>query len=520
MVLENKLWIAQSEKNIYLQPNMANRHGLIAGATGTGKTITLEVLAESFSAIGVPVFLADIKGDVSGIASAGIDSEGIQKRIVKFGLADKGFKLQGYPVQFWDIYQKKGFPVRATVSEMGPMLIARILELTDAQESVLETVFRVADGQGMLLLDIKDLKAMLQYVGDNAADLKGEYGSIPSQSIGAVLRKLLSLEDAGGDIFFGEPALDLSDWMRLDENGKGMINILHCAELFLSPKLYSTFLLWLLSELFETLPEVGDLEKPKMVFFFDEAHLLFQDTPKSLITKIEQVVRLIRSKGVGIYFVTQSPTDIPDNILAQLGNRVQHALRAYSPSEQKAVKVAAETFRPNPAFKTEEAITDLGTGEALISFLDEEGRPGMVERAFILPPETLMTALDDEKRAQHMAASVLGTKYTQAIDRESAYEILTQKVTAQAATESQEKMKEDALEQARAEVADEEKQRREIEREVKAAAREEAAEKKAAERAAKERQKVMTRMTSTVVNTFGREVSRSLARGLMGMLKK
>lgn len=520
MVLDGKLWIAQSGERLVLQPEMANRHGLIAGATGTGKTITLKVLAESFSALGVPVFLADVKGDVSGTAAPGVDSEGMQKRIAKFGLAGTGFAYKGYPVRFWDIYQKEGHPVRTTISEMGPLLLSRILELNDTQEGVLNTVFRVADDQSLLLLDLKDLKAMVQYVGDHATELRSSYGNVSAQSVGAILRQLLSLEDAGGDIFFGEPALDLLDWMQCDPNGHGYINILHCAKLFLSPKLYSTFLLWMLSELFEVLPEVGDMDKPKMVFFFDEAHLLFQDAPKNLLTKIEQVVRLIRSKGVGIYFVTQSPTDIPDTILAQLGNRVQHALRAYSPSEQKAVKVAAETFRANPAFKTADAITDLGTGEALVSFLDGEGRPSIVERAFILPPESLMAALDEAQRAQIIASCPLGQKYTVTVDRESAYEKLTQKVAATEAAENKEQLKADALKEAKAELAEQEKIKKEAEREAKAQLREEAAARKEAERAARERHKVVSRVATTALNTFGREVSKSLSRSLMGLLRK
>lgn len=520
MYLDGKLWIAESDHHICILPNMANRHGLVAGATGTGKTITLKVLAESFSDLGVPVFLADVKGDVSGMAAPGVDSEGMQKRIVKFGLDKTDFAYRGYPVRFWDVYQQKGHPVRATVSEMGPLLLARIMDLNETQEGVLSAVFRVADDQGMLLLDLKDLKAMVQYVGDNAADLKSEYGNIPSQSVGAIMRQLLTLEDAGGDVFFGEPALDLRDWMQCDENGHGIINILHCAKLFLSPKLYSTFLLWMLSELYETLPEVGDMDKPKMVFFFDEAHLLFQDTPKALLEKIEQVVRLIRSKGVGIYFITQSPTDVPDSILAQLGNRIQHALRAYSPSEQKAVRVAAETFRENPAFKTAEVITELGTGEALVSFLDEEGRPGIVEKTKILPPQSLMAALDEEKRAAILKASPMGAKYDQGIDRESAYEKLTQKVQADTQADEKAKLKEEALKEAKAELAAEAKAEKERLAEEKRIARAQAAAEKEAAREARERQKIVNKVASTALNTIGREVSKSLSRGLMGLLRR
>lgn len=520
MYTDGKLWIAQSDRNICLLPQMANRHGLVAGATGTGKTITLKVLAESFSDLGVPVFLADVKGDVSGMAAPGVDSEGMQKRIAKFGLADAGFAYRGYPVQFWDVYQEKGHPVRATVSEMGPMLLSRIMDLNDTQEGVLDIVFRVADDQGLLLLDLKDLKAMVQYVGDHAAELKSEYGAIPTQSIGAITRQLLNLEDAGGGVFFGEPALDLADWMRCDGEGHGYINILHCAKLFLNPKLYSTFLLWMLSELFERLPEIGDMDKPKMVFFFDEAHLLFRDTPAPLLEKIEQVVRLIRSKGVGIYFITQSPTDIPDTVLAQLGNRIQHALRAYSPSEQKAVKVAAETFRENPAFKTAEVITALGTGEALISFLDEEGRPSIVEQARILPPQSLMAPLDDAKRAALMKQSPMGAKYDEAIDRESAYEKLSQKVQCAAAEEENAKLKEEALKEAKAELAAEAKAKKEQDAYDRQLAREQAAADREAAREARERAKMINKVAGTALNTLGREVSKSLSRGLMGLLRR
>ena len=376
MLKDNKIWMAHNGERIFLEPSMANRHGLIAGATGTGKTITLKVMAESFSDLGVPVFLADVKGDLSGMCQPGVDSENMQKRIERFGI--DGFEYKSYPTRFWDVFGEGGIPVRTTVSEMGPLLLGRLLGLNETQTGVLSIVFRVADDDGMLLLDMKDLRSMVNYVGEHAKEYTTKYGNISAQSVGAIQRKLLTLEDQGAESFFGEPALDITDWMKR-ENGKGVINVLHCVKLINSPVLYSTFLLWMLSELFEQLPEAGDLEKPKMVFFFDEASLLFDDAPKALLQKIEQTVKLIRSKGVGVYFVTQNPSDIPDEILAQLGNRVQHALRAYTPKEQKSVRAAAESFRQNPDFDAEEVITQLGTGEALVSFLDADGRPQVVQ---------------------------------------------------------------------------------------------------------------------------------------------
>jgi len=373
MFSDNKIWIGKSDKRIYLEPKMANRHGLVSGATGTGKTITLKVLAESFSDLGVPVFIADIKGDLASIAVQGTDNTNMQERIQRFGIDD--FTYKGFPVQLWDLYGEGGTPVRTTVSEMGPLMMARILDLNDTQTGVLNIVYRVADDRGLLLLDLKDLRAMVQYVGDNSKELTLDYGTVSSQSVGAILRSMMTLEDQGGEFFFGEPELDINDWIKNSPDGRGYINVLHCAKLFLNPLLYSTFLLWMLSELFENLPEAGDMDKPKMVFFFDEAHLLFKDAPKVLLGKIEQVVRLIRSKGVGVYFVTQNPMDVPGEILAQLGNRIQHALRAYTPAEQKRVVAAAQTFRQNSQLDTVEAITELGTGEALISLMKREYPP-------------------------------------------------------------------------------------------------------------------------------------------------
>ena len=391
MLYENKIWVGTGEKPVFLLPQMANRHGLIAGATGTGKTVSLKVLAEGFSNMGVPVFLADIKGDLAGMVEVGQHSDSIAKRLVKCGVPS--FQYCEFPSVFWDVYGRQGHPVRATVSEMGPTLLARMLGLNDTQAGVLSILFRIADDEGMLLLDLKDLKAMLAYIGENARDYTLDYGNISTATVGAIQRAVGMLEDEGGDQFFGEPALNIADWMQGSGEGKGVINILAASELFQRPKMYSTFLLWMLSELYELLPEAGDLDKPRMVFFFDEAHLLFNDCPPALLEKLEQVVRLIRSKAVGVYFITQNPCDIPMSILGQLGNRIQHALRAYTPLDQKAVRTAAQTFRANPAFDTEEAITQLKTGEALVSFLDEDGAPGIVERATILPPQSSMSAI-------------------------------------------------------------------------------------------------------------------------------
>lgn len=419
---------ANEEKEIYLLSKLANRHGLIAGATGTGKTITLKILAESFSDMGVPVFLADMKGDVSGISKLGEPSSKTTERVEKYNLAEKGFKFKSYPVELWDLYGEKGLPIRVTISEMGPQLLSKILNLTEAQEGVLNIVFRVADDESLLLIDIKDLKSMINHVSENAEQYESTYGAIAKKSATTLLRSLLTLEEQGGNMFFGEPALELSDFMNCDDEGKGVINILDSTKLSLAPELYSTFLLWMLSSLYENLPEVGDMDKPKFVFFFDEAHLLFDDMNPAFQKKVEQIVRLIRSKGVGLYFISQSPSDIPDDILAQLGNRIQHALRAFTPKDQKAVKVAAETFRPNPEFKTEEVISNLGIGEALVSVLDENGVPGIVEKVDILPPQSFIGAIEDSYRSEIINISSLKDKYLNAVDRESAYEILLNKI--------------------------------------------------------------------------------------------
>ena len=409
------------EAEICLLPALANRHGLITGATGTGKTVTLQRLAEQFSAIGVPVFMADVKGDLSGLGAAGVKSDKLAARLEKMGIGD--WQPVKNPVVFWDVFGESGHPVRATVSDMGPLLLARLLGLNDVQEGVLQLVFKIADDQGLLLLDLKDLRAMVQHVGDNAKQFTTEYGNISAASIGAIQRGLLTLENQGGDRFFGEPMLDISDLMQAD-GGRGVVNILAADKLMNSPQAYSTFLLWMLSELFEQLPEAGDLDKPKLVFFFDEAHLLFSEAPPALLEKIEQVVRLIRSKGVGVYFVTQNPLDVPDKVLAQLGNRVQHALRAFTPRDQKAVQTAAETLRANPKFDAKTAIMELGVGEALVSFLDEKGTPAVVERGFVLPPGSRIGPLDGSERTATIKGSVLYGHYEAVVDRESAYERL------------------------------------------------------------------------------------------------
>ncbi|MBQ2172689.1 MAG: DUF853 family protein [Bacteroidales bacterium] len=420
---ERGLYVAHSANGpISLQGKMACRHGLIAGATGTGKTVTLQVLAETFSQAGVPCFMADMKGDLSGISQTGKLSGFIEKRMPEFGIENPQF--QSCPVRFFDVYGEQGHPMRSTISRMGPEMLGRLMDLNETQTGVLNIVFRIADDNGLLLIDLKDLRAMLNFVGQNAAEYTTQYGNVTSASVGAIQRALLALENQGADLFFGEPDFDIYDLLQC-EAGRGIMNVLAADKLMLQPKLYSTFLLWLLSELYATLPEVGEMDLPKLVFFFDEAHMLFEGTSKALTDKIEQVIRLIRSKGVGIYFITQSPTDIPSNILGQLGNRVQHALRAYTPQDQKAVKVAADTFRPNPEFKTYDTLLELGTGEALVSFLDEKGTPAIVERAKILFPLSQIGAITEDQRADLIKRSRLYGRYDHSIDRESAYELIT-----------------------------------------------------------------------------------------------
>lgn len=428
------LLIAKGQKELWLLPQMANRHGLVAGATGTGKTVTLQVLAEQFSRIGVPVVLADVKGDLSGMSQPGAESPKIAERVQQLGLSK--FCFEGFPVVFWDVFGQQGHPLRATISEMGPVLLSRLFNLNETQSGVLSLVFKIADDNGLLLLDSKDLRAMLQYAGDNASAFTTEYGRISTASIGSIQRELLTLEEEGGDRFFGEPALDLNDLMQTHSDGRGVINVLAADRLMQSPKVYATFLLWLLSELFEQLPEMGDPDKPRLVFFFDEAHLLFSDAPTALLERVEQVVRLIRSKGVGIYFVTQNPLDVPDVVLGQLGNRVQHALRAFTPKDQKAVRAAAQTFRSNPQLNVETAIGELGVGEALVSFLDERGIPGMVERALICPPHSRIGPISADQRTDLIRGSLVYGHYENAIDRESAYEKLKDRAKRVASNES------------------------------------------------------------------------------------
>ena len=413
---------------IYMRPDKANRHGFIGGATGTGKSVTLKVLAESFSELGVPVFMSDVKGDMAGIAVPGDDSEGMQKRIDRFGIRDE-FRYQGYPVSIYDIYGQKGTPLRTSVSEMGPQLFAQVLDLNDTQSELMQVIFKIADDLGLILTDTKDMKAMLQYAADHAAEFKMDYGNIPQQSASTIIRSIVALESEGADKFFGEPALDIRDFFLTAPDGRGILNILDAETLINKPRLYSAFMLYLLSELFEVLPEVGDPEKPKMVFFFDEAHLLFKNASKSLLEKIEQVVKLIRSKGVSIFFITQSPGDIPNGVMSQLGNKIEHGLHAYTPAEQRVVRAAADSFRVNPEFNTEELLLSLGTGEAVVSMLDEKGAPSMAEHAYVLPPESRMGPLGDDERAEQIRNSILNSKYEFMVDNVSAYEVITGKIT-------------------------------------------------------------------------------------------
>ena len=526
MYTDRKIWLAQSDKNLYLLPAMANRHGLIAGATGTGKTITMKVMAESFSDMGVPVFMADVKGDLSGMCRPGADSENMRSRIARFGI--ENFQYKPYPTRFWDIFGEKGHPVRVTISDMGPVLLARLLNLTEVQTGVLNIVFKVADEHGLLLLDLKDLRAMLQYVGDNRAEFTTLYGNVSAASVGAIQRALLAFEGEGGELFFGEPALDIRDWMRTDIDGRGYINILSSDRLIQSPTVYSTFLLWMLTELFERLPEVGDLDKPRMIFFFDEAHLLFDGAPKALVQKIVQVVKLIRSKGVGVYFITQSPSDIPSDVLAQLSNRVQHALRAYTPDEQKAVRAAARAFRKNPAFDTEEALMSVGVGEALVSFLDEEGIPSVVERAFILPPQSLMGPAEEKAVQSLVVSDEFDLKYRESVDRESAYEILVRaneelelrrQQEAEAAAAEKQRLKEEAeaeRQRLKEEAAAEKQRQREAAAAEKQRLKEEAAAQREAEKEAERRKKTIQRAASNAASSVARSVSTNIVNTLTG----
>ena len=525
MLKDGTIWVANDGEGapLTIRPEMANRHGLITGATGTGKTVTVKVLAESFSDLGVPVFLADVKGDLAGMIRPGADSEDMRARISRFGL-EEDFSYQSFPASFWDIYGVSGIQLRTTVSEIGPLLLSRVLDLNDLQSDILSIIFKIADDQQLLLVDTKDLKAMLHYVDENREEFAPAYGKISPASIGAITRALVALESAGGDIFFGEPALNIADWLTTDAEGKGMIHILDSGSLINNPRLYSTFLLWLMSELFETLPEVGDLAKPKMVFFFDEAHLLFNDAPKPLLDKIEQVVKLIRSKGVGVYFCTQNPKDIPDGVLAQLGNKVQHALRAYTPAEQKAIRAAAESFRPNPDFDTFEAITTLGTGEAVVSFLDEEGIPSVAEKGFILPPRSLMGSVDESARDTAVKSSLAYSKYAVAYDPDSAYDFLERKgladrEAAEAAAAEAERLKaeEKAAKEAEKEAARAAKEEEKAavaaaKAEEREAAKAAAAAAKAEEKARKQKERAVKQVGNSVAGTVGREVGKQFGK--------
>lgn len=521
MYYDNKVWIGLSgEEKISIIPKMANRHGLIAGATGTGKTVSLKVLAESFSDMGVPVFLADVKGDLSGMVQPGEDSENMQKRIEYFGLADCGFTYQGYPSTYWDIYGKGGIPIRTTISEMGPLLLSKLLELNPTQSSILDIVFKIADDEQLLLIDTKDLKAMLNYVAENAKEYSSQYGNVTVQSLNVIIRAIVSLESKGAEQFFGETALKISDWFdKVD--GKGMINILDCRALVQDASLYSTFLLWMLSELFETLPEVGDLDKPRMIFFFDEAHLLFNGTSKVLVEKIEQVVKLIRSKGVGIYFITQNPSDIPDAVLAQLGNKIQHALHAYTPKDEKAIKSAAASFRKNPNFDTKEVLQNLGVGEALISVLDETGIPTIVQQCKVLPPQSLMSPISDETKDQLVKTNDLYLRYKDYIDPDSAYEFL-QRLKQQKDLELAQAKAE--MEQAKADAKAQKEAERLAQKEAaaaqKQAEKEAAAQAKEEEKAKKQKQKAIKSVASSATGTIGREIGKTVGNTVGGKFGK
>ncbi len=530
MYHDHKVWVGLSgEEKVYIYPQMGNRHGLIAGATGTGKTITLKVLAESFSDLGVPVFLADVKGDLAGMCMDGVETEDMKKRLDKMGLREEGFNYHSYPVNYWDIYGEKGMPLRTTISEMGPLLLSRIMDLNDIQSDILTIIFKIADDENLLLIDTKDLRAMLQHVGEKSKEYALQYGNISKQSLAAIIRAVVALEAEGGEYFFGEPALNIKEWIATDHTGKGMIQILDCQKLIHNPTLYSTFLLWMMSELFETLPEAGDGAKPRMVFFFDEAHMLFDSAPKALLDKIEQVVKLIRSKGVGIYFITQNPKDIPGGVLSQLGNKVQHALHAYTPAEQKGAKVAAESFRVNPEFDTYETLSQLGIGEALVSVLDEEGIPTIVKKCKILPPQSKMGTIDDVTRENQIKSSLLYIKYSGTEDRDSAYEFLQRKNIEEEAAEK--KAAEEAaaekqrLEEEQAAQKAAEKQRQKVEAAAeKQRQKEEAAAKKAEEKKQAAKQKKTKSAVKSVANsaagTIGREIGNNIGKTLGGSFGK
>ncbi len=510
---EETVFIGKSTKREELRLKLANRHGLITGATGTGKTVSLQILAEGFSENGVPVFCADVKGDLSGVAESGVSKDFLEERAKKIDFND--YDYEAFPTIFWDLFGEQGHPIRTTVSEMGPLLLARLMDLNDTQEGVLNIAFRVADEEGLLLLDLKDLRALMSHVGERAKELSTEYGNVSTASVGAIQRSLLVLEEQGGENFFGEPALEIADLMRTTRQGQGYINVLAADKLMQSPRLYATFLLWLLSELFEELPEVGDPDKPKLVFFFDEAHLLFDEAPKALIEKVEQVVRLIRSKGIGVYFVTQNPLDVPDSVSSQLGNRVQHALRAFTPREQRAVKAAAETFRPNPDFKTETVIMELGVGEALVSTLEKKGHPSVVQRTLVRPPSSRLGPLTKAERKDVIKESPVLGVYDKGVDRESAYETLQKR--AKAKTEQEEKQRE---------------QESEEQTESRggfslpdwigggSSSNSGTSKKRTTRKSSSRRQSTTEALTKSVARSMGTALGRALVRGILGSLKK
>ena len=529
MYIDEKILIGKnSNEELYIVPKMANRHGLITGASGSGKTITLKVMAESFSSMGVPVFLADIKGDLAGTCMPGEASESLNKRLEKIGI--ENFNYKGFPVVFWDVFAKNGHPIRTTLQAIGPTILSRMLGLNETQEGVLAIVFKIAKEEGYEIIDIKDLRLVLQYVAENSKEYAVNYGNVALQTVGTIQRSLLMLEEQGGNYFFGEPAIDINDFIKTNDAGLGNINILHAVELFTKPNLYACFLLWLLTTLNSSMPEVGDLEKPKMVFFFDEAHLLFNELPNYMLTQVVQIVKLIRSKGIGLYFISQSPSDIPDEILAQLGNKVQHTLRAYTPAEQKTIKAVASSFRVNPEFDTAEAVQALGTGEALISFLNENGEPNIVEKATILPPQSMMGALDDSIRLMVISRSIYNGKYDTAVDRESAFEVLTAEIEK---VKAEEEAKKQAEEEAKAEeqrLKEEEKQRKaeekaqkEAEREAEKLKREEERAKKEAEREAEKArknsfgykvEKAASRTANSALSSMGRKIANEMFKSL------
>ena len=539
MYIDNKILIGKSkDKELFIVPNKANRHGLITGASGSGKTITLKVMAESFSSMGVPVFLADVKGDLAGMCLPGESNEKIQERLNGIGIKDFSFK--GFPTVFWDVFGKSGHPIRATLQSIGSTILSRMLGLNETQEGVLAIIFKIARENGYELIDLKDLRLLLQYVAENSKQYTITYGNIASQSVGSIQRSLLMLEEQGGDYFFGEPAIDINDFIKINENGLGNINVLHATELYKQPTLYACFLLWLLTAINGTLPEVGDLDKPKMVFFFDEAHLLFDELPDYMLTQVTQIVKLIRSKGIGLYFISQSPKDIPDEILAQLGNKVQHTLRAYTPAEQKVIKAVADSYRANPEFNTEEAISALGTGEALISFMNEKGEPNVVEKATILPPQSQMGSIDDSIRLMVVSKSAFMGKYDTVVDRESAFEILSKEIEEKRLAEQEaikakeeKKLKEEQeKEQAKAEKEaekirkEEEKLRKEEEKAEEKARKEEERIKKELEREAEKARKnswqykvgkQAERTANSTINSVARKVANNVLKNLFGL---